>query len=125
MTILEKGTKVLIFNNIDQIDGNYIVGEIIESYIPYSRRNDKLISPEDVLYLAIDNENNLHKGYYDRHLMTPEDYKECLLAQIEDNNEQIKDLTEDNDRITKLISQIDKDMVKNQPNQRILKPKNK
>ncbi len=121
MEILEKGTKVLIFDHEGQIDGNYIVGTIDNVYYPRNFiNNKKILLPDLVLYEVVDTEGKLHRGHYFRKFMTPEDYKKCLLAQIEDNCSQIKDLTEENSRLNNLLLQIDKDIIKNQSNQRIL-----
>jgi len=121
MEVLEKGTKVLIFNQESQIDGDYIVGTIDSVYIPrHFIKNEKILLPDFVLYEAVDNEGKLHIGHYYRKFLTPEDYKKGLLAQIEDNCSQIKDLTEKNSKLNSLIFQIDEDIIKNQSNQRVL-----
>lgn len=106
MEILKKGTTVIM---LDRSDDNYSVGTVIGAY-SHSKNNDDYIFPPSVLYVVVDNEGKLHQGFNGIHFMTPEDYKEYLLAEINENNEQIRELSEDNDRISNLIHQVDEDV---------------
>lgn len=109
MEILKEGTTVIM---LYWSDDNYSVGTIIGAYSPISEKNDDYIFPPSVLYVVVDNEGKIHQGFNGVHFMTPEYYKEYLLAEINENNEQIRELSEDNDRISKLIYQVDEDVTK-------------
>ena len=114
MEILEKGTTVII---LDRNEVNYSIGSVIEAYIPrnytsHITKKDDFILPQIILYVVEDNEGKLHKGFYDINFMIPEDYKKYLLAQINENNEQIRELSEDNNRISNLIQQVEEEVDK-------------
>lgn len=106
--VLEVGTKVVILSNPNQIYGDYKIGEVVKLY---GDDLDKSLL-RDIIYVVRDNEGKLYRCFYYENIMTVEEYKECLIDQIENNNAEIRDLVRDNEKISGLIDQVDADMDK-------------
>ncbi len=108
--VLEVGTKVVILSNPNQIrfDGDYKIGEVVKLF---GDDLDKSLL-RDIIYVVRDNEGKLYRCFYYENIMTVEEYKECLIDQIENNNTEIRDLVRDNDKISGLIVQVEADMAK-------------
>jgi len=106
--VLEVGTKVVILSNPNQIDGDYKIGEVVKVF---GNDLDKS-SLSEILYVVKDNYGKLYKCIYYKNIMTIEEYKECLITQIENNNAEIRDLVRDNEKISGLIDQFNSDIAK-------------
>jgi hypothetical protein len=106
--ILEAGTKVVILSNPNQIDDDYKIGEVVKVF---GNDLDKS-SLSEILYVVKDNHGKLYKCIYYKNIMTIEEYKECLITQIENNNDAIKNLIEDNYKTFRLIDQFNSDIAK-------------
>ena len=95
------GDVVLFFNNIDDLDDNYVFGEIIG--IEEGEKRNTYIVKED--------NGNVHYGcIYDHHIMTPDDYRLLWAKEIGNITDEIsllvQDLNEINDRVNSLDDRL-------------------
>lgn len=121
MEVLENGTKVLIFEDrYDKTNSYYSFGTIVDCYVSTAK-----YPPTVTAYLVEDSDGKKYRCEYGDLIMTPDDYKNFLFSKIWDNNDYIKQTIEENDELFGKIGLLEEDMVKNQSNQRVLKPNDK
>ncbi len=107
--LIENGTKVIIFKDSDKINGDYTFGTVVSSH----QSDDRSVhgSPWYVqIYEVVDIDGRKYSLERGDSFMPLDDYKSFLVSEIEDNNEQIKELTFDNEQIFERIYQLDEDI---------------
>lgn len=125
MNKIERGTKVLVFENQKALlYGSYSFGTIVD----YSDEEDNSLEDYERLYKVKDEEREnsfFVSCRYGEDILTPEDYRNLLLLDIKNNNYKISELLDLNriflDKITKLDKEIEEKYSKEDNHENSLK----